>query len=127
MRHLQELYRQYRDKGLVILGFNASDDKKIALDFLAENGATFPTILDSSEAAEKVGFGEYRASGVPLNYIIDRDGKVVDAWYGYENGHPRARAVLGKLGIKLPEENRRGSGVVSWLMSLLGLKEEGSR
>ena len=40
-------------------------------------------------------------SGVPMNYIIDRDGKVVDAWYGYEKGHPRAKAALEKAGIKI--------------------------
>ena len=48
-------------------------DKQIALEFMQENGATFPTILDSSDAAEKV-HENYRASGVPLNYLIDREG-----------------------------------------------------
>jgi len=85
-----------------MLGFNASDDKQIALDFMRENGATFPTILDSSDAATKVMFQDYRGSGVPLNYIIDRDGNVVDAWYGYEAGHARAIAALKKMGVDLP-------------------------
>jgi hypothetical protein len=48
MRHLQTLHTKYSSKGLVILGFNCADDKKIAVEFLGENGATFPTILDSS-------------------------------------------------------------------------------
>ena len=103
MCHLQELYTQCKDKGLVVLGLNAADDKKIALEFLAANGATFPTILDSSEAAEKVQFLDYRGSGVPLNYVIGRDGKIVDAWYGYQQGHPRAKAALRKAGIEVPE------------------------
>ena len=98
MCHLQELFEQFKDKGLVILGLNVSDDKKIALDFMAENGATFPNILDSSDAAVQVSFQDYRSSGVPLNYIIDRDGKIVDAWYGYQKGHPRAMAALKKTG-----------------------------
>ena len=101
MCHLQELHEQYRDKGLVILGFNCSDDKKIALEFFHENSATFPTILDSSEAATKVSFDGYKMSGVPLNYIIDREGKVVDTWYGYEEGHARARAALKKAGLEI--------------------------
>jgi hypothetical protein len=103
MRHLQELYLQYKDHGLVILGCNASDDKQIALEFMRENGAEFPTILDSSDAATKVSFQDYRGSGVPLNYIIDREGKIVDAWYGYEEGHPRAMAALQKTGGELAE------------------------
>lgn len=86
---------------MVILGFNCSDDKEIALEFLRENSATFPSILDSSDAANKVGFVDYRMTGVPLNYIIDQKGKVVDAWYGYEKGHKRAISALEKCGVKL--------------------------
>ena len=100
MVHLQRNYKQYEDKGVVILGFNPSDDKKIALDMMRENGVTYPNVLDSSAAARKVSFRDYRGSGVPLSYIIDRDGTIVDAWYGGEEGHPRAKAALGKLGIK---------------------------
>jgi hypothetical protein len=103
MCHLQELYMQYKDHGLVILGLNASDDKQIALDFMRDNGATFPTILDSSDAAVKVTFQDYQGSGVPLNYIIDRQGNIVEAWYGYEQGHRRAIATLKKLGGELAE------------------------
>ncbi|MBN1362090.1 MAG: TlpA family protein disulfide reductase [Sedimentisphaerales bacterium] len=103
MRHLQKLHEQYRDKGLVILGFNCSDDKKIALEFFNENSATFPTILDSSEAAIQVGFQGYKMCGVPLNYIIDREGKVIDTWYGYEEGHARARAALKQAGLEIQE------------------------
>ncbi len=99
MCHLQELYEQYKDQGLVILGFNSADQKEIALEFLAENGATFPTIIDASDAAMKIGFQDYRASGVPVNYIIDRQGKIVDGWYGYEQGHGRAKMALAKAGI----------------------------
>jgi len=100
MCHLQELYEKLKDKGLVILGFNCSDDKQIAMDFMRENSATFPNILDSSSNAVRIGFDGYKMSGVPLNYIIDREGKVVDAWYGYEEGHKRALTVLEKLEIR---------------------------
>jgi len=104
MRHLQKLHEKYGDKGLAILGFNFSDDKKIALEFLHENGATFPTILDSSDSAIRVGHTGYRMSGVPLNYVIDRQGKVVDAWYGYEQGHKRALAASEKAGLKIEDK-----------------------
>ena len=103
MRHLQKLHEKYSGRELVILGFNCSDDKKIAREFLGENGATFPTILDSSEAAVKVSWSDYKGSGVPLNYIIDKEGKVVDTWYGYEEGHQQALAALKKAGLKVEE------------------------
>jgi len=104
MRHLQKLHEKYSGKGLVILGFNCSDEKNIALEFLRENGAAFPTILDSSDAATKTQFRDYKGSGVPLNYVIDPQGKIVDAWYGYEEGHKQALAALKKAGLKVEEQ-----------------------
>jgi hypothetical protein len=106
MCHLQGLWTKYKSKGLVILGFDEADDKQIALEMLRQNGATFPNIVDSSDAAEKVCFQQYQGgygSAVPMSYIIDRDGKIVDAWYGYEEGHSRAMATLKKLGGSLAE------------------------
>ncbi len=107
MCHLQDLYAKYKDKGLVILGFNEADDKKIALEMLHENGATFPSVLDSSAAAAKTQFQDYRANGVPLNYIIDRNGKIVDAWYGGGREHPKAMAAFKQLGGELSEAIRQ--------------------
>jgi len=64
---------------------------------------TFPNILDSSDVAVRIGVEGYKMSGMSLNYIIDREGKVVDAWYGYEKGHKRAIATLEKCGLKLED------------------------
>jgi peroxiredoxin len=119
MRHLQELHERFREKGLAILGFNSADDREIALQFMAENGATFPTILDPSDAAVKIGFGDYHATGVPVNYVIDREGKVVDAWYGYEHGHTRALAALKKAGGPLAEAIREKEQAAEGTPSLL--------
>ena len=94
----------------MILGFDASDDKKIALEMLHENGATFPNIIDSSDAAMKVCFQQYQGrygSAVPMNYIIDRDGKVVDAWYGGGREHPKAIMAMRKIGGQLADAIRQ--------------------
>ena len=99
MCHLQKLYVQYKDKGLVILGLNTADDKQIALDFMRENGATFPNVLDASDGAIKVSFRDYHNSACPTNYLIDREGKIIMGWCGYEAGHARVKAALKKLDI----------------------------
>ena len=36
-------------------------------------------------------------SAVPMTYVIGRDGKIVDAWYGYEAA--RTQQALKKLGL----------------------------
>ncbi|MCP4612894.1 MAG: TlpA family protein disulfide reductase [Planctomycetes bacterium] len=101
MCHLQKLYEKYKGRDVVILGFNPADNRKIAMEFLRDNSATFPNILDSSRAAIRIAYDSYKVSGWPTNYIIDREGKIVDAWYGYEEGHKRAIAALAKSGLEL--------------------------
>lgn len=96
MPHLQEYYLKYKGKNMVVLGFNCSDNKKTALDFMRENSVTFPNVIDSSDAARN-----YMMSRVMLSYIIDKEGKVVDCWHGYDKDHERAIAALQKLGLKL--------------------------
>ena len=102
MPHLQKLSEKYKDRGLVILGFNCADDKRIAKNFMRENSVTFPNILDSSHTAGKVIFDGYknRSGTVPLSYIIDTRGNVVDAWSGYEEDNKRALAALKQAGIQ---------------------------
>jgi len=39
----------------------------------------------------------YGMSAVPMTYLIDREGKVVEAWYDYRQG--RAEDSLRKLGL----------------------------
>ena len=36
-------------------------------------------------------------SAVPMTYLIGRDGKVVEAWYGYTEG--QTESALKKLGL----------------------------
>jgi peroxiredoxin len=79
---------------------NPSDDRKIALDYLKENQVTFPNVLDSSEAANRA-MRQYETLGgmsaVPMTYVIDREGKVVAAWYGFDEGY--AEKAIKKLGL----------------------------
>ncbi len=103
MRHLQKFHEKYGDKGLVLLGFNCADDKQIALEFLRENGARFPTVLDNSRAAERVSYLDYKAGGVPVNYIIDREGKIVGGWYDNDESYQRVLTALKKAGLKIDE------------------------
>ncbi len=97
MRHLQRLHEKYCDKGLVILGLNPSDARQIGLDMLRRDSVTFPNILDASDAATRIMFRGYGMSGVPLNYVIDREGNVAAAWYA---NYERAIDEIAKLGIK---------------------------
>jgi peroxiredoxin/outer membrane lipoprotein-sorting protein len=99
MPYLQSLYAKYRDRGLVVLGVNVSDDRAITSEFLRERGVTFPNILDTSPAAEEVYSRDYGVGTIPLNYLINGDGIVVDGWIGYLEGHARVNSALRTLGF----------------------------
>jgi peroxiredoxin/outer membrane lipoprotein-sorting protein len=98
--YLEKLYNTHKSKGLVVLGFDFADDRQIALDFLRQHAATFPSIVDASEAAIKTGFMEYQARAAPVNYIIDREGTIGAAWLGHDPGSPQAADALKKLGLE---------------------------
>lgn len=82
-----------------MLGLNTADDRKIALEYLKANAVTFPNILDTSDTANRA-VSQYETLGmsaVPMTYVINREGNVVDAWYGYEKDH--TQRALKKLGL----------------------------
>ena len=97
MPHLQRVYQKYKDQGLVILGIDAADDRAITVDYVRKQGITFPNILDTSPAGEKVSYQDY-GGGVPMYYLIGADGIIVDAWYGASGkSHQREKAALRKI------------------------------
>ena len=77
-----------------------ADNRQIALEYFKANRATFPTILDSSLAAQKA-INQYLAlpglGADPMTYVIGRDGKIVDGWFGYDSD--RTKAAVKKLGL----------------------------
>lgn len=100
MRHLQDIQDRYAGQGLVVLGMNVADARDVALEELQRQKVSFTSVVDTSPAASKVCFEGYRMSGVPLNYVIDKEGKIVDGWYGNEEDFSRAMKAVNKAGIK---------------------------
>ena len=73
---------------------------------MRKNNVTFLNVIENSWDAQLLMMEKYRASGVPLNYILDREGKIVEGFYGGKETFPRALRVLEKLGISA--SNRTG-------------------
>ena len=103
LEHLGMLHTKYEEDGLLVLGFNCSDDCVLVREFLRQKEIAFPNVADTTAAARVVFQGKYQIVGsqsaVPLNYIIDRTGKVAAGWYGYRKGDGRGEKMLKKLGI----------------------------
>jgi peroxiredoxin len=99
--HLQKLHESHRDRGLVVIGYNCWDDHDIARDLLAKHSITFPTVLDTSMPAMMTAMQKYKMNGVPLTYVIDREGRIAEAFYGYTEGDTRGFETVEKLGIEI--------------------------
>ena len=95
---LQKLYAKYEDEGFVVLGVNVLDDRQITLDYLRNQGVTFPNVLDNSEIAQKVYSEEYNVGTIPMNCLVNDEGIVVDSWIGHSE--ERAYTALRNIGLE---------------------------
>lgn len=76
---LQALHEKYKDKGLHVIGIDPYDKIEDGIvEFLAKRGVTY-TILAGGKDVLK----DYRISGYPTMYLIDRNGKVIFSNVGY--------------------------------------------
>ncbi|RQP10611.1 MAG: thioredoxin family protein [Chryseobacterium sp.] len=77
---LQELYEDYKDRGIAFIGINANDPEAYPDDspekmqeFVKEKSVTFPYLFDESQQVAK----DYDAACTPDFYFFDKDLKLV--------------------------------------------------
>jgi cytochrome c biogenesis protein CcmG/thiol:disulfide interchange protein DsbE len=69
---LENIYRRYKDRGVVVLGIDYLDTEAPALAYLKQYGVTYPNGIDLQQQVARA----YRITGVPETFFIDRDGIV---------------------------------------------------
>ena len=67
---LQQAHEKNPD--LIILAVNADEPTAEVQRYIEEMGLTFPVLLDEQAAVE----GQYRVTGLPTSYFVDRDGVI---------------------------------------------------
>ncbi len=93
MPDLDQLYRQSKDRGLVVLAVT-DDDVASVREYAQKNSYSFPIVLDS----ERRSFEKYRVVGYPSSIIIDREGGIAAVFMGARSRVGFARA-LGRAGL----------------------------
>jgi cytochrome c biogenesis protein CcmG/thiol:disulfide interchange protein DsbE len=91
--YLEQVWRANRDRGLVVVGLDARDFRADARRFAKRFGLTFPLVYDGP-GEELDGYG---ITGFPETFVIDREGRVVEAFAGAVNGEDervRLRAAI---------------------------------
>jgi thiol-disulfide isomerase/thioredoxin len=81
MPAIEQLYRNYRARGLQVVGINIEGRTPKALDYVTAGGFTFPILFDSGNWESPVA-RSYGVSSIPRTFLIDGEGKIVYA------GHP---------------------------------------
>jgi cytochrome c biogenesis protein CcmG/thiol:disulfide interchange protein DsbE len=69
---LEQAWREYRDRGVTLVGINIQDKDEAARKFMEQFDFTFPNAMDVSGRVAV----EYGVYGVPETFFIDRQGRI---------------------------------------------------
>lgn len=100
--HMNEIWAQYKDKGLVVLGIT-NENKTLVDAFVAKSTANYPIVMESTDSATALAVGGY-----PHCFLIGPDGKI--AWHDTMFTPGAQQALLDDLlakqliAPKLPEK-----------------------
>lgn len=75
---LESTWRQYRDQGVIFLGIAYVDSDPKSKAYMQEFDITYPNAPDLGTAISK----DYRITGVPETFFIDKDGQVAHTIIG---------------------------------------------
>jgi thiol-disulfide isomerase/thioredoxin len=74
----EEVYRNNRAKGLIVVGVDVAESSDVVAKYVAETGLTFPIALDVGGEATEL----YRIQGMPTTFFVGRDGRIHDMVIG---------------------------------------------
>jgi cytochrome c biogenesis protein CcmG, thiol:disulfide interchange protein DsbE len=76
---MQQLHERYSKQGLVVVGANAMEQSEsAAMNYIRQNKYTYVFTLNNDDFARKLG-----VRGLPTFVLIDRQGRVVQAFTGF--------------------------------------------
>ncbi|MEO7715244.1 MAG: TlpA disulfide reductase family protein [Capsulimonas sp.] len=107
MPHLEKVYQGVKDKDVVVLAVCVWDGKPEYTRWVKDNIGTkynFPVAFDpSGKVGKGIAGGLYNVSGIPTQFVIDKDGKIAATFVGYGEGSHQMEDALGKLGVTVAE------------------------
>jgi thiol-disulfide isomerase/thioredoxin len=96
---LNAMQARYADRGLVVIGVNVDRERAAADRFLRDVPAAFRIVYDPAGALAS----RFDLPGMPVSYLIGRDGEVVGQHLGFRNNQSADReAELQQLLEKSP-------------------------
>jgi thiol-disulfide isomerase/thioredoxin len=95
--HFKELYKEYRARGLEIVGI-ALDNQgaRVVAPFVKQNAVEYVTLIGNQDAVSRYG----NFTGIPTTFIIDPQGKIVNKFVGYRSKTDFEVEITKLLGSK---------------------------
>ena len=97
---LESVWREFRPRGLVVVGVDTQDLMTPARAFLAEYKLTFPAVRDPDGSVAR----RFGATGVPETFFISADGRVLGKFPGEQEDLATWRAAVEALLKGLPPQ-----------------------
>lgn len=82
--HLDQLYQELKDQGLVVYAIDQQEDKKDVQDYVTEVKLKLTFLLDTDNKASDL----YGADSLPTTVVIGKDGIVKKVFIGYGPSEP---------------------------------------
>jgi thiol-disulfide isomerase/thioredoxin len=73
MPSMEVIYKRFKNEGLEILAVNCEESQEDVIAFMANNGLTFPALLDEDGRVN----GAYGIQAIPTTFLINRDGRII--------------------------------------------------
>lgn len=93
MTALEPVYRQYRDRGLVILAVNVLQPPETVRPFVDQLGISYDVLLDRQGEVTR----RYQVMALPVTYLVDRRGVVRTRFVGESTPEAFAKEIAGLL------------------------------
>jgi cytochrome c biogenesis protein CcmG/thiol:disulfide interchange protein DsbE len=78
---LEQVWRENRRQGLVVVGLDAKDFRRDARAFMRRYELTFPIVYDGPGDT----LGGYGVTGFPETFVLDRQGRLAESFVGAVN------------------------------------------
>lgn len=81
MPSLNKLYKEYRDKGLVVMAVSTDRNGSTVRDYLNKNPVDLPIFIDSDLKISRL----FKVFSMPTTFLIDRNGIILQRYLGEED------------------------------------------
>lgn len=79
MPGLNRLHTEFNSQGFVVLAVTIDKSEKLVRKFIAEKAIKFSVLMDPEK---EVSFDQYAVMALPVSFIIDRNGVIVEQFIG---------------------------------------------